>query len=130
MLTGNRDEPAEKLACRVVLHEVVSQNSGRLLGIDFGKASRLQMSDDTTECSPFTYKSAILGPRDEIDMNVDVANTGYRRHITSRFYARNRPETASGQERHKARSNAVPRRNQNRKRAAPEEGGQPLSAGR
>jgi len=85
MLLGDCDEAAKERVRRVVLYQMVRQNSGWLLGVDFAKAARLQMSNNATEGGLLSYKTATRCPGHEVDMHVCLADAGRRPGCVSRF---------------------------------------------
>jgi len=85
MLLRGCDEAAKERVPRLVLYQMVRQNSGWLLGVDFAKAARLQMSNNATEGCLLSYKTATRCPGHEVDMHVCLADAGRRPECVSRF---------------------------------------------
>jgi hypothetical protein len=78
MLLGGCDEAAKENVRRLVLYQVVRQNSGWLFGVDFAKAARLQMSNNATQRRLLSYKTATRCPGYEVDMHVCLGYAGRR----------------------------------------------------
>src|ERR1700740_2954487 len=92
------------------------------------KAPRLEVSDESTQRRFFSDEAAIASPLDQVDIDIDLANAEGLWKATTPVYSRDCPNAASCKKRKMQVIEAVPRRHQNWKRAAPEEGRQSLPA--
>ena len=96
---GDCDEPAEELVSMLVLDQMVSQDPGRLLGVDFRETACPQVSDEAAERCALPDEVAIPCPCDQIDMHVDLGDAGRRPSRSPRFHARDCTEAPSRKER-------------------------------
>jgi hypothetical protein len=85
MRLGGCDESAKECVRRFVLYQVVRQNSGRLLDVDFAEAARLQMSYNATERRLLSYKTATRCPGHEVDMHICLGDAGRRPRCAPRL---------------------------------------------
>jgi len=76
--------PQERVRC-IVLHQVVGQNSCRLIAANPTEAACSQVSDNPVKRRFFTDKATITGPCDQINVHIYLYNAGTRRKGTPRF---------------------------------------------
>ena len=109
MRASHRDQPAKERVCRLVLNEVVGQDSRRLIVTDAGAAALSQVSYEVAQRRSFPDEFAVACPGDEIDMNVDLNDAGHRKSGVPRIHSRYRAETTSAEKRKETASKTVPR---------------------
>ena len=127
--SGQRHQPEQEIARGVVLNEVMGQDPGRLVAIDFAASARPQMPDEAAERRGFADKSAVRLPGNEVDVNIGCEHTQRRPRRAARVDLGDCADPAAGEKREESLGEAVPGRSEDREGAGAEQLAQPLPAG-
>ena len=90
------DQPAEKIARRLVLDQMMGQDAGRLAAVDAAAAARPQMPDEPGKRRRFADKAAAAAPGDQIDMDIGLEHARARPRRAPRLDPRDRTRCRSG----------------------------------
>lgn len=112
------------------MDEMMGQYSRRFRFVDTAKSACAQVSNEAAQRCTVSDETAIAGPGDKIDMDVNLNNAAHRRDHAPWCRARDRAETASGKERQEPDVEAIPWWHQNPECLTSKKGGQPFPAGR
>ncbi len=115
-------QPVEKHTSRLVVDEMVGEDSGRLVGIRLAAAARPQMPDNSAERRCFADKPPTFAPRDQVNMDIGREHARRRPRRAARLDLRNRFDAGACEKRQKGVVEAVPRRRQDRERTGAEQG--------
>jgi hypothetical protein len=129
MSSGQRHQPEQEIARGVVLNEVVGQDAGRLVAIDFAASARPQMPDKAAQRRGFADELAVRPPGNEVDVNIGCVRARRRPRRATRVDLGDCADPAAGEKREESLSEAVPRRSEDREGASPEQLAQSFPAG-
>jgi hypothetical protein len=129
MSSGQRHQPEQEIARGVVLNEVVGQDPGRLVAIDFAASARPQMPDEAAERRSLADEAAVRPPGNEVDVNIGCEHARRRPRRAARVDLGDCADPAAHEKREESLGEAVPWRSENREGAGAEHLAQPFPAG-
>jgi len=112
----------EETPATIIVNQMVTEDSGSLLGIDAARAPRLQMRANLIEGSMLAAKSTLASPVDEIRVAIALQQSADSLSPRSRRKARQGAKPQSTQLRIQFRGNAIPGRHHHRQQAMGEQG--------
>ena len=129
MSGGQRHQPEQEIARGVVLNEVVGQDPGRLVAVDFAASAGPQMPDEAAERHGFADEPAVPFPGNEVDVNIGCERARRRPRRAARVDLGDCADPAAGEKREESLGEAIPRRSEYREGAGAKQLAQPLPAG-